>query len=73
MRNRKLHSNHGIVTVFKSTSARAKIYERHFDRHCGNYVVFSVFYILLSVSSVALVFFDAIKTDYQRILLASSL
>ena len=44
-----------MVTAFKSTSARVKICERHFGRHCGNYVVFSVFCILLAACIVGCV------------------
>ena len=73
--NKKLHSNHG--NGFKSARASVKICERHFYRFCGNNIVFSASNILIGciLASIVtdMISFDAIKTDYQRILLASSL
>ena len=43
-----------MVTVLNMNVHMQKLLERHFDRFRGNYIVFSVFYILLAVSSVVL-------------------
>ena len=43
-----------MVTVLNTNVHMQRLLEWHFDRFRGNYIDFSVFYILLAVSSVVL-------------------